>query len=89
MFERFRPHPPVYLFPVFLFVTGWFGCPLWPAVVNMLLWMVWLKGGDVVKSTTRWPLIFLSLVETTLTALSNTQTHSDYQDYNMVSEVFE
>ena len=38
MFERFRPHPPVYLFPVFLFVTGWFGSPLRPAVVNMLLW---------------------------------------------------
>ena len=38
MFERFRPHPPVYLFPVFLFVTGWFGCPLRPDVVNMLLW---------------------------------------------------
>ncbi|EFX75579.1 hypothetical protein DAPPUDRAFT_250341 [Daphnia pulex] len=39
-------------------------------------------GGDVVKSTTRWPPIFRSHVETTLTALGNTQTDSDYQDYN-------
>jgi hypothetical protein len=38
LFERFQPHPLVYLFPVFPFVTGWFGCPLRPAVVNMLLW---------------------------------------------------
>jgi len=28
-------------------------------------------------------------VETTEAALENTQTHRDYQDYNMVSEVLE
>jgi hypothetical protein len=44
---------------------------------------------NVVKSTTRWPRIVLSHVETTQTALENTQTHTDYQDYNMVSEVLE
>jgi hypothetical protein len=43
---------------------------------------IWLRGGDVVKSTTRWPRIVLSHVETTQTALENTQTHTDYQDYN-------
>ncbi len=43
---------------------------------------IWLKGGDFVKSTTRWPRIVLSHVETTQTALENTQTHTDYQDYN-------
>ena len=37
LFERFRPHPLVYLFPAFLFVTVWFGCPLRPAMVNMPL----------------------------------------------------
>jgi hypothetical protein len=182
LFERFRPHPLVYLFPVFPFVTGWFGCPLRPAMVNMLLWpplvlparedatsnlhhplskrrkstfhppvrfivmpfqfivfslfivsllivhafifispthcsfifihilivrscwfifhilvlhfdcirlcSVWgycsytVKGGDVVKSTTRWPPIFRSHVETTLSAIGNTQRDSDNQDYN-------
>ncbi|EFX84932.1 hypothetical protein DAPPUDRAFT_238460 [Daphnia pulex] len=47
------------------------------------------SSASVVKSTTRWPRIVLSHVETTQTALENTQTHTDYQDYNMVSEVLE
>lgn len=40
---------------------------LWLQYVDMCWW---------------WPTIFRSHVETTLTALGNTQRDSDYQDYN-------